>query len=540
MKSKLTSHKHFRTTVSLFFLAMVTMLFINACKKELLLGAESPTPAMLNKAKLFYSQQTTSLPKISSANQGGAGENTYNQELEEKKAPIWNEAKMEKTTDGRTVMTVPLNKNNLANKDIDYVRKYVFEERNGDITQGKIVEVIGATELIDEKGESTVTKYKDKQIEGFSGAVISYDLNYKYLEGYHYQKGRQVPSMVRIRAKPPETKATGGGKGKLASANIPNKISYEIGNDGQTQTCTNWYMVTSYYDQYGDFMYSTETYLGTTCSGPTGPVGPPPIGGGSTEIVRYDCAMEPNGEAYEADCGCIGGSTGIESCPPKEIIDSLTDKCIKNAKNIVITQNGWVNSLLRNFTSNNSFSPNYTWILKNKTLSDAELASTGNWDRVNKKVTTIIDETKFVNASDLAIVKTLLHEGIHAYLVAYFANDPLNANKEYSALFDAYFSSKRPDLNEIHHNEMARIFVDQIAISLREYGDSKGYTFSSSLEKERFYSDLSWGGLFESNAFKAMSTQEQDRIKNVISIEQKGENTLGTKTTPTGRIGGCQ
>ncbi|WP_461486402.1 hypothetical protein [Pedobacter sp.] len=249
----------------------------------------------------------------------------------------------------------------------------------------------------------------------------------------------------------------------------------------------------------------------------------------------------PGGSAYidPNSNTCIGGTTGIAACPPREIKDSLLNKCMKNAKNIVITQNGSVNALLRNFTNDSSFSPNYTWILKNGTTSESHLAITGNWDRVNRNVTTSIDDTKFTNASDLAIVKTLLHEGIHAYLVAYFANDPINANKEYAVLFNNYMSAKRPDLNEIHHNEMARIFVEQIAISLEEYGDLKGYFFSSSFEKKQFYGDLAWGGLFESKAFKAKSYQEKERIKTVISIEQKGENLLGQSSAAKGQVGGC-
>jgi len=55
---------------------------------------------------------------------------------------------------------------------------------------------------------------------------------------------------------------------------------------------------------------------------------------------------------------------------------------------------------------------------------------------------------------------------------------------------------------------MVVAFKDQIASSLHEYGNSKGYTFASSLEATRLYSDLAWGGLYETRAFKLLSTAE--------------------------------
>lgn len=508
MKLKLTPYTHFRTTVGLAFLAMVTVLFVNACKKELLSGAESPTPEMLNKAKSFYSQQTTSLPKISSANQGGAGENTYNQELEEKKAPIWNEAKMEKTADGRTLMTVPLNKHSLDNKAIDYTRKYVFEERNGNITEGKIIEVIGATELIGEKGESTVTRYKDKQIAGFSGAVISYDLNYRYLEGHHYQAGRQVPSMVRIRAKLPETKATGS-KGKLASANMPNKISYEIGNDGQTQTCTNWYMVTSYYDQYGDFMYSTETFLGITCSGPTGPVGPPPVGGGSTEIVRYDCAMEPNGEAYEADCGCIGGSTGIEACP-KEVLDSVQNPCIKAQLNLARTAKTTILTMLNSTFGGTVQFEDLSLTFKDvTTLPDSISGDAGRASATSIYFDIRLNKNKLPDYSKEYILSTIYHEILHAYLYSKLTKGP---DGKYN------ISTQHEDMA----NDYLILMTGALKIAFPNISDQEAWA-------------LSWGGLEGTNLYDKKLSQAQ---KNLISdinrrhTNKSAPDKQGTYCTP--------
>ena len=122
--------------------------------------------------------------------------------------------------------------------------------------------------------------------------------------------------------------------------------------------------------------------------------------------------------------------------------------------------------------------------------------------------------------------------------MAYFANDPINANKEYSSLVEAWNIEKRPDLNEVHHNEMTRNFVSQMAISLKEYGDSKGYTFPSNYAKDQFYGDLAWGGFYNTKAFKELSTSEQSRIKDTISVEQTGKNISGVIQTKNGTSGG--
>ncbi|WAC41198.1 hypothetical protein [Pedobacter sp. SL55] len=384
------------------------------------------------------------------------------------------------------------------------------------------------------KGEFEKLHYKN--LGNFTGTVLYYHFTGQLANGWNYTNGRIAEKITVITEKQfdqlqTQTQGDIRTEAIVCQSGFADKYQWTCVGVPGYENCGFTY-VGQEYVTYCSYEEEDKDYLGNENES----------GGGYFPPEYTDCAGVAGGTAiWNNECNtCIGGTTGLTACPPREIIDSLLNNCMKNAKNIIITQNGWVNALLRNFTNDSSFSPNYTWILKNGTVSETDLATTGNWDRVNRNVTTNIDDTKFTNASDLAIVKTILHEGIHAYLIAYFANDPINANKEYSVLFDNYFSIKRPDLNEIHHNEMARIFVDQIAISLELYGDLKGYSFTSSLEKKQFYGDLAWGGLFETKAFKAMSSNEQNRIKTTISVEQKGENLLGQSKIHKGQVGGCQ
>lgn len=400
----------------------------------MLSSTETPTVILLEKAKLFYHQQTTLLSKVSSANQGGLEKKTLNTEIEENKIPIWTEAKMEKTKDGKTVMTVPFKKYDLNNKDIAYARKYVFEENNGDIANGKIIEVIGGADFIAEEGESAIIRHKDRQIEGFSGAVISYDLNYHYIEGHNYQEGKQVPGIVRITSKSPNTPGTRRGQGKFANAKIPNKISTEIRDDGPTMTCTDWYLVVWYYDQYGDFLYSTETYLTSSCTS-TGYVGPPPLGGGSIEVIVIDCSGVPNGTAYtNPGCNtCMGGNTGITECPPNIEVkqDSLTKHYPCMSKEIInkLLANNAYGKLIQPFQSivlpngntiNTPGLPNLTFDFSSQTYGVGNTYSLGQTSRTAPTFSGTSSKIEFnsmalENASKLFLQMTTIHETAHAY-----------------------------------------------------------------------------------------------------------------------------
>jgi hypothetical protein len=69
-----------------------------------------------------------------------------------------------------------------------------------------------------------------------------------------------------------------------------------------------------------------------------------------------------------------------------------------------------------------------------------------------------------------------MHEGIHAYLVLFFANDITKANIDFADLVVEFDKTK--DLNSTHHEEFVHKFSSNISISLQEYGISKGYNLT--------------------------------------------------------------
>lgn len=171
--------------------------------------------------------------------------------------------------------------------------------------------------------------------------------------------------------------------------------------------------------------------------------------------------------------------------------------------------------------------------MKDGTLTGGINANTSQlYNSATGTVTTIFDGSKFTNASDLSITRTILHESVHAYLVVYFRTDPLAASKSYPQLLQDY--QQLQDANAAHHIEMTRSFVNDIAVALEEYGISKGYNLSS-----QFYQDMAWAGITRTSAFQSLSQTDQDRIIDTILIELTGNDSQGNSQSQKGTNAGC-
>ncbi|MFN6090298.1 MAG: hypothetical protein ACK47E_16255 [Cyclobacteriaceae bacterium] len=193
--------------------------------------------------------------------------------------------------------------------------------------------------------------------------------------------------------------------------------------------------------------------------------------------------------------------------------------------------NGSVAEIIQKFSG---AIPTWNWEIKDGLLATNLNGITSALNRSSGTVTTTIDTQKFLSSTDIAIARTLMHESIHAYLVGFFANDPLLANGEYHQLVTAWNTAKRPDLNELHHDEMVRSFVDDIAAALAQYSYSKGYDIPY-----QTLSDLSWGGLQDTRAFKNLPYSDRKRINDIISTEQYGIDSNGNTKVQTGRPANC-
>ena len=277
----------------------------------------------------------------------------------------------------------------------------------------------------------------------------------------------------------------------------------------------------------------------------------------------WECAMHRD-EAYQAmmdffDCDPLnpydgyspfdpyapgGGGEPAFSLPQwennfnKKIDTSALADCFKKALKAILSQNNHMASIVKGFSTTLPQFPGQNWKLQTGPLPPNTNGLTTNYDRTNSRVVTTFDPSKFTGATDLAVVRTLLHESAHAYLVAYFRNDPINANKDYGGLMQAYVN-RNGDLNQAHHDEFVSSFVLPIYEALMEYGNSKGYTFSSVVEGSQYYLDLAWGGLTTTSAFIGLSPSIKNRILDTLTTEQFGTDRLGNPKSQKGGFSGC-
>ncbi|MFM6954438.1 MAG: hypothetical protein ACKOWL_05580 [Sphingobacteriaceae bacterium] len=234
-----------------------------------------------------------------------------------------------------------------------------------------------------------------------------------------------------------------------------------------------------------------------------------------------------------------GYNTLPEATFMNKIDDTQLKPCMKSILNGIKTlSNGSVAGIIQKFAGE---TPGFNWTLKDGVLPQNWNGSTNPIYNAGT-VTTTFDSQKFTHASDLAIARTILHESVHAYLVAYFKNEPIIAQNTYSEMVEEWESKKHPNLNSIQHNEIIRNFMLDIGVSLKEYGGLKGYNLTT-----EFCNDLAWGGLAQNNngtlteLFKKLvpNVFDQDRILNELKVEQTGQDLGGNTQDQKGSKNSC-
>jgi len=258
----------------------------------------------------------------------------------------------------------------------------------------------------------------------------------------------------------------------------------------------------------------------------------------------FDPTSDGGGGGWGGDGGG-GGSTPTQPTQTNTIDKSKLQPCQAQVLQHLQASSG--TALLGIVKLLSSAEPGYNWTVKDGTLSDKDTygLTSSLYDTSTRSVTTTFDASKWGNASDLNIARTMLHEAVHAYLVAYFANSnyAFSPNATFGDMMTAFQAIARtgqyPDLNVLHHNEMARGgtgngWIGDIAWSLQQYGIQQGY----SIDKE-FYMDMAWGGLTDTPAFLALSTADQNRILNTILIELTGRDKDGKTAQQKGVSSGC-
>jgi hypothetical protein len=250
-----------------------------------------------------------------------------------------------------------------------------------------------------------------------------------------------------------------------------------------------------------------------------------------------DCDEACQCETY-GTCGGGGGGGGGGENPgdnfDNHITNNITHECLTAILDkIKALSEGKIASIVTAFSGT---APNWNWTV-NDALTNSNNVGETDPSITNGNITTSLNWSIMQNYTDLAAARTMMHEVVHAYLVAYFANDPTAAQKDYAQLYEDYLSDKYPNMGTAQHEEMGRSFVDQIANALQQYGQNNGY---GNLSYE-VYHDMAWGGLYGNNtgvaAFNALTPFERERIRARNSAENSGHanpdaSPAGNKACP--------
>lgn len=217
--------------------------------------------------------------------------------------------------------------------------------------------------------------------------------------------------------------------------------------------------------------------------------------GGNSE---YDWDEAFNEPTWDFDDGLEDGVNSLSpelleeedaaSAFEEQIDDAELEECLKKVLAELKNTNKGVGEIIAKFSGN---IPGFNWKLQNgSVVGDANAQTSQIYDRNTGTVTTIFDSKKFSSASNLSAARSLLHESVHAYIVAFAGIDPINTTKTFPDLMLDLSITKYNNGNQAQHAEFVRNYLDDIAIALKQFGQNQGFNLTT-----QFYHDLAWGGL---------------------------------------------
>jgi hypothetical protein len=413
-----------------------------------------------------------------------------------------------------------------------------------------------------------------QQIPGsFTGNVFYFTLNRQFLNGWAWDNG-SITSALSLGAITTQPPVLGDAKNKLRANEVALPPCTEITYTIYCNTIANGVITHSEYlfsivvdtpcpDSTTSPPSSSNVSSGGASSSPPVPVNNPCNAASNAAAVQSIKGRVV--DVAEGGTGTGTGSSGSSSNPcvtvtKINITDKITDTQLQTCLQAILNKllslhnaasqkngldaNGSVVGIVEDFSGN---APGYNWTMQSGTLNvtGANALTFPSYNKATGTVTTTFSNTAFSNASDLAIVGTFLHESVHAYLVQYFATNPVTGSDPSTTPFPTLLNvwSTTNDLSVAQHSEMILDFMNDIAVGLQQYGDSQGYIAPNA----NFYSDLAWAGLTAnpdgspSSLFLSLVPNQSDRnrILDNISIEQSGRNMDGDIEPQVGKPSGC-
>lgn len=228
---------------------------------------------------------------------------------------------------------------------------------------------------------------------------------------------------------------------------------------------------------------------------------------------------------------------------PLDLVDQidLTDvsDCIRDLINQSINHSDTKNKMDQIMQKLAGYDPTFNWRLKEASLGGNTNAVTSTrYDFSDGSISSTFNKDKYSRSSNISLLRTILHEAIHAYVatVAYNSGTVEEREKLLGQDWANAFINHG-------HDYMITSYIEPLAEVLEKYGNENGIQ-----EKyPGFFRDLAFGGLThlengsEMDIFKQMvpSATDRRRIVNTITIESEGKDLNGYAQNQTGDKLGC-
>lgn len=210
------------TTLLILLCLSCVILSCNKKTNDLIHDRKQALPLMQESARIWYLQHRE------------AKSNAAEHDMPTK---YWAKASAIQTNDSNTILIVPMPDPHATarNKDITFKRFLVFQPSGNNITNGKVVELVGEKYNVKRHSDFLLKRISQNSIPGFNGSILQYDVNYNPLENARYENGvkRANTHTAVIKFAPLDKSRVRSGAGTLPLFSLtPGR--YKIGNQTYT------------------------------------------------------------------------------------------------------------------------------------------------------------------------------------------------------------------------------------------------------------------------------------------------------------------
>jgi len=312
--------------ISLYILSMISLisLIFFSCRKDIdyyLSNKEQASSSQLEMAKIWRLRHLSASKSTHGILQ-----------------PMWDYSWKVTSPEGQLII-VPAPEHRVNNKTYSIRRFFVFTTSGNQISNGKIVELVGENWNIDDQIDLLLKSTNKSEIKGFTGIILNYDINYQRVSSITFVNGikSKINSELRtstFNESQKNQRATATGTGDctpIYTVLIGFPPSYCSGAIFLSRL--DWVA-----DEDGCLLSATDTYITHTCPSANG--GGSNSGGGQGSGSGGATDNPPYGGPPPTSGGGVNVKTSIKfpwtdrvKYPVlAKIIDGLYDKVLKDAK----------------------------------------------------------------------------------------------------------------------------------------------------------------------------------------------------------------